>query len=143
MDHKCKKCNKNYASYKSLWNHTKLYHTILNDIIPPIHATESSIPAKLHLEKSINTDNLNITCEYCKMIFTRKDSLKKHYNRCKTRLYNDNKLKVENDLLKQQLKEQDNKLKEEVDNVKKEFEKEIIIMKKQMLEIMNKQNKIH
>lgn len=27
----CKICNKNYASYKSLWNHNKKFHKVITD----------------------------------------------------------------------------------------------------------------
>jgi len=65
-------------------------------------------------------------CKYCKKVFTRLSSLKRHYKNCKE--MNDNTLKVENE-----------KLKEKVEI----FEKEIDTMKGQMLELMNKICKIH
>ncbi len=32
MEHYCTICNKNYSSYKSLWNHNKLFHNEINKI---------------------------------------------------------------------------------------------------------------
>jgi len=78
MGYTCTTCNKDYASYQSLWNHNRKYHT----------------SEKLHLT-SINcvttTDNYQkrpkenqFDCIYCNKTFTRKNNLNYHLkNKCK------------------------------------------------------------
>ena len=116
--HRCNICNKTYSSRQSLWNHSAKFH--LNIV---------SESAKTPPESAKNTsENNNIICEYCKTTFTRNDSLKKHFTRCKIKLNSDNKLKEENDKLKIEMEL---------------FKTEMAAMKKQLLSIMNKQCKIH
>jgi hypothetical protein len=87
-----------------------------------------------------NAEAVNaLQCEYCKIIFTRKYNLKRHYDTCKQKIIEQNKindqteeLKKQNELLQQQIKENEIKMREE-----------IAAMKKQLLSIMNKQCKIH
>ena len=119
MEYKCNKCNKIYSSYQSLWIHNKKYHVNIVTITPP----ESVLyPPK--------NDNISpkIYCEYCKNIFTRKDSLKKHYSRCKNKESNEVKLQEENKILKEQLKQNN---------------KDMEIFKKQILDLINKNCKVH
>ena len=132
----CKFCNKEYASYASRINHIKKFHS------EPIKSTTSEI-AKTSLESKNFSPEIanillkkdNITCEHCKSTFTRIDSLRKHNNRCKIKNNEDNKLKHENEQLKE--------IVEKVKKEKEEMKQDIELLKKQMLEIMNKQNKIH
>jgi len=134
----CKICNKEYASYASRSNHIKRSHSLVNDNIhikltnnPPEIATIppeiATIPPEIAtIPPEIAKNDIN--CEHCKKIFTRIDSLKKHYDRCKIKNNEDFKLKQENEILK---------------NKVETFEKEIELLKSQMIEIMNKQNKVH
>jgi hypothetical protein len=133
MEHICIKCNKNYSSYQSLWIHNKKYHKL-----PPVQLTTDSA---LYPPETAETYNIppTIHCSYCKITFTRKDSLKKHYNICKVKLSNDNKIQKENELLKEQLKETE----EVVLNMEKQFKEQMENMKKHFTELINKQCKIH
>jgi hypothetical protein len=130
--YRCNICDKSYSSRQSLWNHNNKFH--LNIVpesakSPSESAKTSSESAKTPPESTKNTsENNNIICEYCKTTFTRNDSLKKHFTRCKIKLNSDNKLKEENDKLKIEMEL---------------FKTEMAAMKKQLLSIMNKQCKIH
>ena len=135
--HVCNICNKEYSTRQNLWKHNKNNHTIIKPKL--IHETLNNPHIPLTIPPKINEQPKDLQCKYCDLTFTRKDNLKRHHNKCKIKNNEDNKLKQENELLKQQLKEQDNKIKEEL----KKRDNDIELLKKQMLEIMNKQNKIH
>jgi hypothetical protein len=90
---RCDICNKHYKDKSGLWYHNKKYH---NDKLP---TKTASTPPKSY---SITPENDKITpelvvelsekknqCKYCNFCFTRKDSLTKHYNRCKKKKEND------------------------------------------------------
>ena len=99
-EYRCNTCNKIYSSRQSLWNHNKKFH--LNIVPETIKTPPDS--AKTPPESAKNTsENNNIICEYCKTTFTRNDSLKKHHTRCKIKLNSDNKLKEENEKLKNEM----------------------------------------
>ena len=89
MEFFCKLCEKKYKSYQSLWNHNNKFHQELNI--------------------QIINDNKNnpYKCSYCNMSFTRNNSMKNHMiNRCKRKLTiieENNKLKKEMEILKQQM----------------------------------------
>ena len=133
MEHICNNCNKKYSSYQSLWIHNKKYHkpyivklTSDSALYPPETAEKYNIPPTIH-------------CKYCKITFTRKDSLKKHYKICKVKLSNDNTMQKENELLKEQLKEKD----EVVLNMEKIYKEQMENMKKYFTDLINKNCKIH
>ena len=71
----CNECNKNYASYQTLWNHNKKFHSINNAVI---------------VQKEIN----KYKCDFCNKILSRHDSLKRHYSVCKKKNINDNKIEI-------------------------------------------------
>jgi hypothetical protein len=96
----CEICNTEYKSRQSLWNHKHKFHStnttpksanidVKNDISPP---------------KSANIGvNINeYVCEFCNYEFTRKDSLKKHINRCKQK---NNIIQKQNEEMQKQLNE--------------------------------------
>ena len=92
----CKICNKIYASRQSLWNHNNKYHIELDQ---PGNAKIRQNFIKTPPETAKNQPEISqeISCEYCNFNFTRKDSLLKHYNRCKFK--NNNKEIKESDIL--------------------------------------------
>ena len=78
MDFYCNICEKKYASYKSLWNHSDTFHKNDSAKKPPKLRQNDTKTAK----KNMNYEYL---CSFCDKNFTRKDSLTKHINlnRCK------------------------------------------------------------
>ena len=136
MEHYCTICNKNYSSYKSLWNHNKLFH-ISQKTQNNTKKTPKSIST--HNYTQLLEENSDIKCNYCSKIFSRHDSLTRHLHTCKVRLSNEAKLKEENELLKNELNNFKNELlKNELNN----FKNDMIEMQKQLINVLN-QNKIH
>ena len=123
----CKTCNKNYKSKQSLWNHKNKYHIHQN---PPISTIILQNPTKHHqITPNVSSPNNNkYQCEYCLNIFSRNDSLNRHYTRCKIKKSNQNSNDEIIDMLKNTVKQQS----EEINNVKKT-----------LMEIINKKCKIH
>ena len=118
----CKTCNKNYKSKQSLWNHKNKYHIHQN---PPISTIILQNPTKHH---QIPPNNNKYQCEYCLNIFSRNDSLNRHYTRCKIKKSNQNSNDEIIDMLKNTVKQQSEENKE---------------IKKTLMEIINKKCKIH
>ena len=85
MEHRCKVCEKVYASYQSLWNHNRNIHTLSTTAKPPNVLTN---PPNSSLKNgSCKIDKL--TCDICKIIFSRSDNLKRHRLKC-CKKYEDN-----------------------------------------------------
>ena len=124
MEHYCTICNKNYSSYKSLWNHNKLFHISQKNTLPH-KKTPKSIST--HNYTQLLEENSDIKCNYCSKIFSRHDSLTRHLHTCKVRLSNETKLKEENELLKNELNN---------------FKNDMMEMQKKLINVLN-QNKIH
>jgi len=124
MEHYCTICNKKYSSYKSLWNHNKIFH-ISQNTQKNTKKTPKSIST--HNYTQLLEENSDIKCNYCSKIFSRHDSLTRHLHTCKVRLSNEAKLKEENELLKNELNN---------------FKNDMMEMQKQLINVLN-QNKIH
>jgi molybdopterin-biosynthesis enzyme MoeA-like protein len=93
MEYKCNVCIKEYSSYKSLWNHTKKYHTAKT-------AKDYILTVK---QQDLTANNI---CKYCNKKFTRKNNMNVHINKsCKERKNEINKLKEELAIIKQESKE--------------------------------------
>ena len=129
----CKYCNKEYASYASRSNHIKRKHnTIVNQMDTNVNQHDTIVN---QMDTNIHTPNKSneFKCKICDKKYYNRQALWKHNKKCKpedtNQIY----------LLKKQLKEQDNKIKEEL----KKRDDDIELLKKQMIELMNKQNKIH
>jgi hypothetical protein len=120
----CKYCNKLFKSYQSRSNHYKRIHILTNSrntaIVPPNEH-------KVNLLTDKKPPN-NYSCEYCNNKFTRNDSLKKHYSRCKLKNSTLNILKEKNDLLEKKIIQQS----EQMDQIKT-----------LLTDILNKNCKVH
>jgi hypothetical protein len=86
----CNICNKNYTSYKSLWNHNKKFHN--NNIIPdnPVTIVNNLpiIPSKKYL------------CKYCKFEFTQFQNRWRHEKKCESKIKEENKItQLENKII--------------------------------------------
>ena len=113
----CKYCDKEYASYASRSNHIRKYHN--NNVNNNLNNPQFILN---------NTQENELKCIHCNKIFTRKDNLKRHYNNCTIKESKEKKLEEENKLFKEQFKEYAMK----IDN-----------LNKQILNLMNKQCKVH
>lgn len=94
MVYKCNVCNKDYSSYKSLWNHIKKYH---ND-------NQQKINKNQHVNQhEINTiiPYNKLICNFCKKTFSFMQSRWRHEQKCKTK--NDDNLKEELIKIKEEL----------------------------------------
>lgn len=87
----CTYCEKEYSSYKSLWNHNNKYHTILNI------KKEKNVAKKIvHLEKNVaNCSKLkkdNTVCSYCNKKLCTRMYRWKHEKKCKIKIENTKEL---------------------------------------------------
>jgi hypothetical protein len=70
MSYNCNKCNKDYASYQSLWKHNKIYHSTKN--------TGLTLPYTGNNSSTNKPNKKTYTCELCNKIFTRKNNMNYH-----------------------------------------------------------------
>lgn len=124
-DYKCDICNRKYSCRQNLHRHNKRYH--------PKNAPNSQFSgAKCSKLDVLAPENCKIIvdgkeqfkCKYCEKLFSKKYNLNRHLNlkRCLKNIENENLiLKIENE----------------------EFKKELTYIKSQLLDVMNKQCKIH
>jgi uncharacterized C2H2 Zn-finger protein len=101
-EYKCKICKKEYKSYQSLWNHTKIIHTEITQSVTIIH---NSPPNNTH------------KCIRCNKLFSRSDSVKRHQNKCKIDVIIE--LKEEINELKNQINKISNKTSNKIINENK------------------------
>jgi len=129
MEHYCTICNKNYSSYKSLWNHNKIFHISQNiqksSII--LNPSSKSLKNSQISTNETNNSNIKLKCKYCNKLCSRSDNLNRHELKCKVKLSNETKLKEENELLKNELNN---------------FKNDMMEMQKKLINVLN-QNKIH
>ena len=100
MEFKCNICNKQYASYQSIWNHNKKFHI---DLSTQLHIPSTKSPHSSTLNSTVN----KYCCKFCKKKLSRSDSVKRHELKCdkKIDIMNENgKLKNENSNLIEVLK---------------------------------------
>jgi hypothetical protein len=96
--YRCDECDKNYKDKTGLWYHNNKYHNInspkiANQVEKPVILVEK--PAKTPPNNvKTNLVDTKLICEFCNFIFTRKDSLIKHYGRCKIKKENNSEKKI-------------------------------------------------
>jgi uncharacterized C2H2 Zn-finger protein len=95
-DYVCNICNKIYKNKSGIWKHNNKYHSE-NQTPENANIRQNIIKTPPETAKNQQEISKEISCEYCNFIFTRKDSLLKHYNRCKFK--NNNKEIKESDIL--------------------------------------------
>ncbi len=135
----CNICNKLYKSPQSLWNHKNIYHVKSKPESKPemniikLKVDNSKPESKSVDNLEIETSETNIEssnkykCKFCSNKYKFKQSKWKHEQKC------NNKTNIED--LKKKLEEKDKK----IEQIELSFEK----FKKQMLDMMNKQYKMH
>ena len=78
MQYICKKCNKNYSSYQSLWIHNKKYHTA---ITTRIVTNVGKMPTNCHpIVTQINEKTYK--CKHCGKVYNNRNSKYKHQVKC-------------------------------------------------------------
>jgi len=129
MEYKCLECKKNYASYKSLWNHNSKFHKVESNQTNNHQADYGNHDN--NQKSSLKVDGL--ICKKCNKHFTFKQNRWRHERTCdmfEDKILNNNI----NEVLKENLE------------MKKEFEKYKIESKKEMeklKELLQKSLKIH
>jgi hypothetical protein len=92
----CNICDKKYKNKSGIWKHNNKYHSG-KQTPETANIRQNIIKTPPETAKNQQEISKEISCEYCNFIFTRKDSLLKHYNRCKVK--NNNKEIKESDIL--------------------------------------------
>jgi hypothetical protein len=102
----CNICNKQYSSYKSLWNHNKEFHnsTIKNKQL--ITTSQQPITTNIQLlttNEQLITTNKIYSCVYCNKIYNIQQSKWKHEQKCKNIKQNN----LELDKIKEETKQKE------------------------------------
>jgi hypothetical protein len=130
MEFSCNICNKNYSSYKSLWNHNKKFHKVevsLNK--PEVSPSGFKVSPKVSLEE--NTGNYK--CLYCDNKYKHKQSKYKHEKKCctKNEIINDDIINI---------KKENMEMKAEMEKLKDMLQKALKIHPKTLQKINNQLN---
>jgi len=94
---RCELCNKNYSSYKSLWNHNKNIHN---------NVGKKEVQIVQIVQENIKPSSKSLTCDLCNKIFNCKSTKSMHKKKCKNIIKETNeinKIKDETELAKIQL----------------------------------------
>ena len=119
-EYECKKCTKKYTSYKSLWNHNKIYHVTNTEIKPD--------------ENKIKEAN----CQYCNRSFTNNFTVKRHELKCNYKNNNQINNHIDNHIDKNQIdnnRVNDNQINNNLDQLLKIKNKELEIVKEKNKEL--------
>jgi hypothetical protein len=155
----CKICNKIYANKSGIWKHNNKYHnhtdnTLYNTLynnnknILRNNTLDNTLDNTLYDNKEIieKNNDFRYKCKKCNKIFNNYQNRWKHEKICKATEENVDSLIEKNILLENTIKQQINEIvqiKQTIDEQKKMFEQQIIEMKNQLLETMNKKCKVH
>ncbi len=107
--HSCDTCNKEYSSYKSLWNHNKKYHNEKTQLCQVLSSDVKSVSSNCQVFSN------KIICDGCNKVFNTRQAKSLHKKKCNINLCDDKDIK---------LKEQDKeilKLKLELQKYQKEI----------------------
>ena len=90
IEYKCKKCPKEYSTYKSLWRHDALKHKV--DVSPKLANLVADVSHKLVKNE--------LKCNFCDNTYKHRSSKSKHEKKCKQIKFSGDKLEqLENKLL--------------------------------------------
>jgi hypothetical protein len=108
MEYKCLECKKEYASYKSLWNHNKIKHKT------NVAKTDTPVAKISSCVDNINTNDDNSSCFYCNKKLCDRKSRWRHEKKCKK---NNEIIEIKNQNIK--MEQEIKKLKKDVINLSK------------------------
>jgi len=127
--YKCTQCNKFYASYKSLWNHNKKFHTLnINK------CNQNVIICGNICDPIVTKNNNNLNCKYCNKLLSKRHSKWRHEKKCKTSKNN------ETDELKKKIEDLQNQLSEFINSQSKNQSKSSQKINKQLINNGNNNN---
>ena len=115
MEHRCKVCEKVYASYQSLWNHNRNIHTCEVIQSNPMVIQKSSKSNPIINNDTLTSSTNNIMCKYCNKIFKYKQGKWKHEQKC-CKKYEDNLYKQQIEKLTDDLEKLKHKIKKKSTN---------------------------
>jgi len=108
----CNICNKQYSSYKSLWNHNKEFHKINNSKLhisssKVVHSNLASSPIS-NPQSNLTTNELDkkevlYSCRYCIKQYSNRQNRWKHEQKCN--IINENNLEL--DKIKEETKQKE------------------------------------
>ena len=119
----CSKCNKKYASQRSLCNHNKKFHTkpqnirICQDNIREVSVINQDQPQNEQKEKTYD-------CRYCDKIYNHKQNRWAHEKICEAKVEQENHKKQQEEIENLQLQVKVLKLMNENIRLKKKLQKE-------------------
>jgi uncharacterized C2H2 Zn-finger protein len=128
----CNICNKTYKNKSGIWKHNNKYHTNQDtNSNPKVTIQIKNSNPEVTIKSSKSNDTV-LSCKYCSKVFKYKQGKWRHEQKCKNIKNNQNS---KDEII--------NVLKQTIDEQKKLFEKQIIEMKNQLIETMNKNCKVH
>ena len=84
MGFKCKICNNDYKSYKSLWNHNKNFHIINDKLCNTFVKNGNTFVNNCNtFVTQCNTNTPELKCKYCNKIFNHYNNKWRHEKTCK------------------------------------------------------------
>ena len=149
-NHICNMCNKQYSSYKSLWNHNKEFHKIVNTNVKNVNENVKYPKENVkNVKENVKVVKENVklvkslTCELCNKIFNNRPAKSIHKKKCKQDnilVVNDNKIPtIDNN----KIPIIDNNKIEQLEEKNKVLEETINELKEQFALILKEKGKIH
>ena len=137
MEYKCLECKKNYASYKSLWNHNSKFHKV--EVVENVVKVENNVVNDVvkNVVKNIKKNK----CKNCNKELSDRISRWRHEKTCDNNSSKDDKIDLvlkENLIMKKQIKEIEKNSQKEIEKLKDLLQKSLKIHPKTLTKI-NKQ----
>jgi hypothetical protein len=127
MEFNCKICNKNYASYKSIWNHNKKFHNNnVSKIVANVPENVKNVPKSVS-----NVSNTSLKCNICDKTFNSRTTKWRHDKTCKEN---------ENEIIQKSKDEEILEMKAEMEKLKDMLQKALKIHPKTLQKINNQLN---
>jgi hypothetical protein len=125
--YKCDKCMKYYKSYQSIWHHNNRYHkqNMTKKVDNDDHHMTNKVEIDIKNDQNITIKKTeNTLCEYCNKKLSTYTHRKRHEKKCP--------IKLDNEINMIRLQKENEEIKKELDEIKKT-----------LLEMMNKNCKVH